>query len=284
MSTIRRLPASSARAISVKRCKLPFTIESACPQCGQAFVVDLTAPGWYLSYPTPGKVVDVGWCCDDCDLEIEVKAVFDVTLTLVGDEDTSPVRVHESMVSDHTCPDCGWSGSDSALIEKLSGRLCPSCSRVLMPGGGLRLSAVVKPVAEEEGPTTLAEGWCSACQSDLRSGGAYDGPIRQSKSYDSPHREWACPECGHTEDDSDLTLEDLQDVMVEGWEMPEPPEDGAVPRAVFSHDSKLWLLIWTTEDDWGPCWHGFIIPWPFHEGVEVTADMLRVLGFTMEGA
>lgn len=262
------------------------------------------------------------------------------------------------------CSACDWRGPRSDLAQKLGGELCPSCSIVLVPRGGLRLSAVAasdpapRPdyadllaelgevrvrfgldaqghvstiermlaegaswedigaaihwdpatvkrhwaarqaalavtaglpedevvVAASCGPHLhetggipfeegdgLAEGWCAGCEKDLRP----DGPIRQSKSYDSPYQEWACPHCGHVEDDPELSLSDLRDVMVEGWMMPEAIVGGAVAHAHLDSEGT-WILFFEVSS------RLVTIPWPFAEGVNVTADMLRALGFTVE--
>lgn len=137
-----------------------------------------------------------------------------------------------------------------------------SCGPHLHETGGI-------PFEEGDG---LAEGWCAGCEKDLRP----DGPIRQSKSYDSPYQEWACPHCGHVEDDPDLSLSDLRDVMVEGWEMPKAPEEGS--RPVAKRHCGDWLLTW----DHPALGDIQIFQYPFRPGVTVTPDMLRALGFTVE--
>lgn len=44
-------------------------------------------------------------------------------------------------------------------------------------------------------PTTLEEGWCSVCETDLRP----DGPNRIEMET------WQCPKCGHTEEPEEAT-------------------------------------------------------------------------------
>lgn len=124
-----------------------------------------------------------------------------------------------------SCPDCEWSGQEVDLIQKMSGALCPSCSRVLRWLGGLRVS------------------------------------VAEVKS-------------------------DLRPLMVEGWEMPEAPHTGSVAlarRSIVTAGGAPLGHAW--EFYWGVRW-GFTsypeIPWPFREGVTVTTEMLRALGFVVE--
>lgn len=181
----------------------------------------------------------------------------------------------------------GWGGLDATDTRPAE----PLTSEHDGPVDGQALGALLYndppmgpawPTSMDEGaePRTLEDGWCAGCDASIE---ALGGPIRQSKNYDTPYREWACPACGHTEDDPDLTEDDLRDFMVPGWEMPEAPEENRPPGLLRPGAIRIkgfgWDLRW--------CWTdgiptGHLIPDPFLPSVNVTPDMLRALGFTVE--
>lgn len=64
-----------------KRTHLPIKVHDDCPQCGQKNTIDLTDQ--YLSYPIPGKPYDLGFYCDNCEHEWQIKVRLKVALELV---------------------------------------------------------------------------------------------------------------------------------------------------------------------------------------------------------
>jgi len=72
--------------IDDKRLNVPFIVHAKCPNCGMDVEWDLSQQN-YLSYPHPGKEFDLGFYCYECGKGWSVKAVFNVSLTLVQGED-----------------------------------------------------------------------------------------------------------------------------------------------------------------------------------------------------
>ena len=64
-----------------KRQGAPFRLESSCPKCGQASVVDLSR-GDHLSYPTTGKSTEVFFYCQNetCETEWQHHVIVEITI------------------------------------------------------------------------------------------------------------------------------------------------------------------------------------------------------------
>lgn len=70
---------SSSRLEMEKRCRVPFVVEDACPECGASGDVDLE--DHYLSYPVLGEPSKVYFSCETCDADWTAEVVLDVTLS-----------------------------------------------------------------------------------------------------------------------------------------------------------------------------------------------------------
>lgn len=71
--------------IDVKRFYIPFTLQANCPKCERLLESDLSHHR-YLSYPLIGEPIEETLYCGECDEEVFVELVLDLSLKLAEDK------------------------------------------------------------------------------------------------------------------------------------------------------------------------------------------------------